>query len=101
MVALTPAAARAVRHLMESGMAEGVRLHAGTRRFSRANAPSIQIELAQFPSVEDNVLEAAGARLYLGPETMRTLDDKVLDADLTGPEPRFSVWQQAEYATAG
>jgi Fe-S cluster assembly iron-binding protein IscA len=101
MLALTPAAARAVRHLMESGMAEGVRIHAGTGRFSRANAPSIQIELARFPSVEDNVLEAAGARLYLGPETMRTLDDKVLDADLTGPEPRFSVLQQAAPVYAG
>jgi hypothetical protein len=32
---------------------------------------------------------------------MRTLDDKVLDADLTGPEPRFSVLQQAEHVYAG
>ena len=81
-------------------MADAVRLHAGTRRFARDNAPRIQIEIARFPGVEDTVLEVAGARLYLDAETFRTLDDKVLDADLTGPEPRFTVWQHAESVPA-
>ena len=101
MLGITRAAARAIRHLMESEMSEGVRLHAGTRRFSRDETPSIQIEIARFPGVEDTVLEVAGARLYLDAETFRTLDDKVLDADLTGSEPRFTVMQQLDRVPAG
>ena len=83
-------------------MADGVRIHAGTGRFSRANAPKIQIEIASFPDVEDSVLEVAGARIYVDGETFKALEDKVLDADLTGPRPRFSLLQQApEHVSAG
>jgi Fe-S cluster assembly iron-binding protein IscA len=95
MLALTRESVRAIRELTEDETwADGVRIHAGSRRFAR----TIQIEVAESPGVEDTVLEVEGARLYLDGETLRTLDDKVLDADLTGDEPRFVVLQQAEGA---
>ena len=100
MLTLTREAADAIRQLMEAAGVAGVRLHAGTRRFSRDQGPSILIEIAQEPSVEDTVLEAAGARIYLGPETMKTLDDKVLHADLSGEEVRFAVFAQSVVAQA-
>jgi hypothetical protein len=46
------------------------------------------------------VLEIDGARLYLDPDTYKVVDDKVLDADLTGGEPRFMVYQQSEHTRA-
>ena len=98
MLGLTREAVRAIRELTEPESADGVRIHAGSRRFSRENAPSIQIEVAESPGVEDTVLEADGARIYLDGETLRTLDDKVLDADLTGDELRFAILQQADPA---
>jgi len=98
MLGITYDAAGALRELAEREQAEGVRLHAGTRRFARDGAPSIQVEVAPWPGAEDIVLEVAGARLYLDGETLKTLDDKVLDADLTGAEPRFAVFRQAEPA---
>lgn len=95
MLALTRESVRAIRELTEPESADGVRIHAGTRRFSRDNAPSIQIEVAESPSVEDTVLELDDVRLYLDRETFTVLHDKVLDADLTGEEPHFVVLQQA------
>ena len=97
MVGITREAVRAVRELMEPESADGVRIYAGSGRFSRPNSP-IQIEVAGAPDVEDIVLEVEGARIYLDGETLRALDDKVLDADLTGDEPHFAVIPQAECA---
>ena len=91
---LTRDAAEAIRQLMHAAGVNGVRIHAGTRRFSTDAGPSILIEITQLPDVEDTVLEAEGARIYLGPETARTLDDKVLHADLSGEEVRFAVAAQ-------
>ena len=98
MLGLTRESVRAIRELTEPESADGVRIHAGTRRFSRDNAPSVQIEVAEAPGVEDTVLELDDVRLYLDPDTLRVLDDKVLDADLAGEEPHFVVLQQAERA---
>ena len=92
MLLLTRKAVRAIRELIEAHPGEGVRLYVGSRRFSRV--PAIQVEVAGVPGVEDTVLEVDGARLYLDPETLRVLDDKVLDADLTGDEPRFLIYEQ-------
>jgi Fe-S cluster assembly iron-binding protein IscA len=94
MLTLTREAAQAIRELMDATGVAGVRLHAGSRRFFTDSGPSILIEITQLPDVEDTVLEVEGARIYLGPETLRTLDDKVLHADLSGDEVRFAVFAQ-------
>lgn len=95
MVTLTHEAADAIRRLTEAPVANGVKIHAGSR-FSRGHAPAVQIEIASGPDVEDTVLEADGARLYLEPETMRALDHKVIDADIAGDEPRFKILEQPD-----
>ena len=99
MLTLTREAARAIRELTETPDADGVRIHAGSR-FSRGHAPPIQMELAHCPDVEDTVLEAEGARLYLEPETLKTLDHKVLDVEDAGDEPRFALFEQPDEAAA-
>ena len=94
MLGITREAVRAVRELTEPESADGLRIHAGSGRFSRG----IQIEVAEAPGVEDTVLEVEGARIFLDAETLRVLDDKVLDADRTGYEPHFVVLQPVEGA---
>ena len=100
MLAFTRDAALAIRQLMASEGADGLRIHAGTGRFSRANAPSMQIEFVHGPPVEEVVFEAEGARLYVDAQTMEVLDDKVLDADLGGEEPRFELYRVLEEVPA-
>jgi Fe-S cluster assembly iron-binding protein IscA len=98
MLMLTLAAVEAILQLMHTEGANGLRLHVGSRRFARV--PAVQIEAAQMPEVDDLVLEVDGARIYLDPDTHRVVDDKVLDADLTGDEPRFMIYQQPEHVRA-
>jgi Fe-S cluster assembly iron-binding protein IscA len=94
MVAMTRESVRAVRELMENESVNGVRIYAGPRRLARK--PSILVQLADAPDVEETVLEADGAFFYVDGETLKVLDDKVLDADLSGDEPRFAVLPQVE-----
>ena len=100
MLAFTRDAAVAIRGLMATKGADGLRIHARTGRFTRADAPSMQIEFVYGPPVEDVVFEAEGARLYVDAETMGALEDKVIDADLTGDEPRFELFRVLEEAPA-
>ena len=92
MLMLTLAAAEAIHQLMHAEGANGLRLHVGSRRFSRV--PAVQIEVAMMPEVDDIVLEVDGARVYLDPETHRVVDDKILDAEFTDEGPRFMIYQQ-------
>ena len=100
MLAFTPEAAVAIRQLMAKQGADGLRIHVGTRRFARANAPSMYLELVYGPPVEDVVFEAEGARLYVDAETMKVLGDKLIHADVTGEEPRFELFRWLEGAPA-
>jgi Fe-S cluster assembly iron-binding protein IscA len=83
MVGITREGVRAVRELTEGESADGVKIY--------ADPSSVQIEVAEAPGVEDTVLEVEDVHIFLDSETMRALDDKVLDADLTGDEPHFTV----------
>ena len=92
MLMVTLAAVEAILQLMQTEGANGLRLHVGSRRFSRV--PAVQVEVAHAPEVDDTVLEVDGARIYLDPETHRAIDDKILDANLEGDEPRFVIYEQ-------
>ena len=92
MLKVTVAGVEAILQMMHAEGASGLRLHVGARRF--APIPAIQIEAAMLPEVEDVVLEVNGARVYLDPETHKNVDDKVLDADLSGDKPAFMIYEQ-------
>lgn len=100
MLAFTPDAAVAMRQVMAATRADGLRIRARTRRFSRGNEPSMHLELAYGPPGEEIVFEAEGARLYVDAETMKVLDDKLIHADVTGGEPRFELFRWLEGAPA-
>lgn len=94
MLTLTRDAAEAIQHLTEERDTPGVRILADPA--PAAGRAALQIELARAPDVEDTILEAGGARLYLEPVSMRVLDDKVLDAEEDGDELHFAIFRQPE-----
>ena len=59
---------------------------AGLRIVSSASEPddpgALQVTAAAGPDENDQVIEAAGARVFLEPQAVAYLDDKVLDAQL-------------------
>lgn len=98
MLAFTRDAAQAMRELTADHGADGLRIHMRSGRFARADAPSMHIEFVFGPPVEEVVFEAEGARLYVDAAAMEVLDDMVIDADLTGVEPRFELFRVLEEA---
>jgi iron-sulfur cluster assembly protein len=92
MLAVTSTAAEAIKGLSSAPGAEGVRISSSV---PEAGQPlELQLELTQAPEPEDQVLEAAGAQIFLDPAAADVLDDKVLDADVAEGEVRFAVVEQ-------
>jgi Fe-S cluster assembly iron-binding protein IscA len=96
MLTLTQEAAGAIRQLTSAAPpGAGVRLHIGSMLTGGQPAP-IEIEVVPWSDTRDTVLESAGARLYVEPETLRLLDHKLLDAEVAGAETRFALLEQPD-----
>jgi iron-sulfur cluster assembly protein len=70
---------------------------AGLRVYMSGGAPDIQalqVEIAEAPKTDDQVVEAGGAHVFLEPLAADTLDDKVLDAVQDEGGVRFAVTEQ-------
>lgn len=82
MLTLTEAAADVIHRLTSrSGMPaeSGLRISPGTDGDDGSGA-ALTVSLTDGPSPRDAVVETDQARVYLEPETVAPLDDKVLDA---------------------
>jgi Fe-S cluster assembly iron-binding protein IscA len=83
MLVLTEAAAEAVKSVTSTPQTPG---GTGLRIVSSASEPddpgALQVTAAAGPDENDQVIEAAGARVFLEPQAVAYLDDKVLDAQL-------------------
>jgi iron-sulfur cluster assembly protein len=88
MLTMTPNAAVAVKsvaaalELPETG---------GLRVSPKGDPPNVELAPAPRPAASDAVVEALGALLFVSPEAARSVDDKVLDAEVTAGEIRFAV----------
>lgn len=96
MLVLTAAAAEAVKSVTSDPQASQ---EAGLRISSSVPAPesasALQVEIAQGPERTDQVLQAAGALVFVEQRAAGYLDDKVLDAQVDGTgAPRFSLGRQ-------
>jgi Fe-S cluster assembly iron-binding protein IscA len=96
MLVLTEAAAKVVKSVTSTSQAPQA---AGLRISSSVPAPdsasTLQVEAVSGPGENDQVLEAAGARVFLEPQAAGFLDDKVLDAQVDGQgSARFSLGVQ-------
>jgi Fe-S cluster assembly iron-binding protein IscA len=83
MLVLTEAAAAAVKSVISTPQTpDGT----GLRIVSSAPQPedpgALRLAAAAGPDENDQVIEAAGARVFLEPQAAAYLDDKVLDAQL-------------------
>lgn len=95
MLAITNEAASAIDSIVtarEMPDEAGVRLsmHAGE---NGAEQGEIRLELVEAPQSGDEVLEQAP--VFLEPQAAAVLDDKLLDADISGAQVQFAVREQS------
>jgi iron-sulfur cluster assembly protein len=82
MLVLTEAAAEVVKTVTSSPQAPdgaGVRIVSAPQP---ENPDALRLSAAAEPSENDQVVEAAGARIFVEPQAAAYLEDKVLDARL-------------------
>jgi len=96
MLVLTEAAAEAVKSVTSAPQA---REGAGLRIASSVPQPqepgALQVTAAPGPGQDDQVIEAAGARVFLEPQAAAYLEDKVLDGQIDAQgKARFSLGMQ-------
>jgi iron-sulfur cluster assembly protein len=96
MLVLTKAAAEVVKSVTSTEQAP---VGSGLRISVPAQAPetegSLQVATAPTPQENDQVIEAAGARVFVEPRAAVYLDDKVLDAQVdTDGRAHFSLAMQ-------
>jgi iron-sulfur cluster assembly protein len=89
MLSITSDAAQIIRRLMDSG-AGGLRISTGPAG-SNGHGPALVLDVAPEPRLEDEVVDADGAQVFIDPAASQSLNGKVLDAHLEGEELQFAV----------
>jgi Fe-S cluster assembly iron-binding protein IscA len=82
MLAVTPAAAAAVRALVaQCGLPEGSGLRLALEKPGNGTEPEFALCVAPAPQDEDVVVEAGDVRIFVEPAASGYFADKVLDAE--------------------
>lgn len=85
MLIVTEAAAQVVKSFTATPQApDEVGLRIASSAPESGNPEALRVTAAAGPSENDQVIESAGARVYLEPQAAAFLDDKVLDAQIDG-----------------
>jgi iron-sulfur cluster assembly protein len=97
VLAITPNAAEAINGIVaasELPEGAGLRITSETEEIESGEARTdLRISLAEQPDEGDQVPE--GTQVFIEQETASLLDDKLLDADISGDEIQFSLRDQA------
>jgi iron-sulfur cluster assembly protein len=96
MLVLTEAAAEAVKSVTSNPQVpEGTGLRIASAAPDSDDPAGFQLTAALVPAEDDQVIEAAGARVFLEPQAAAYLEDKVLDAQVDEQgQARFSLGVQ-------
>ena len=96
MLVLTEAAAEVVKSVTETPQApDGTGLRITQSAQEPGAASALELAAAPAPGANDQVVEAAGARVFLDPLAAAYLDDKVLDAQVDAQgQVRFMLGTQ-------
>ena len=96
MLVLTEAAAEAVKSVTSNlQVPEGAGLRIAPSAPDSGSPAEFQLTAALAPAEDDQVIEAAGARVFLEPQAAAYLEDKVLDAQVDEQgQARFSLGVQ-------
>jgi Fe-S cluster assembly iron-binding protein IscA len=93
MLILTEAAVEAVTSVLQASDSAGLRIAATVPQPQEPGA--LQVTAAPGPGQDDQVIETAGARVFLEPQAAAYLEDKVLDARIDAQgKPEFPVGAQ-------
>jgi Fe-S cluster assembly iron-binding protein IscA len=78
----------------------GVRIAAMPEASTNGNGPTTVFDFypAEEPDAGDEVVEAQGVQVFLERDVVPYLEDKLLDAEVTGDEVRFTVEEQQNLA---
>jgi Fe-S cluster assembly iron-binding protein IscA len=72
----------------------GIRIAASVPATDSRGSTGLQVALAEVPADGDEVIEEAGARVFVEETVAPLLEDKTLDADSDGEQVRFSLSNQ-------
>jgi Fe-S cluster assembly iron-binding protein IscA len=83
VLTLTDTAKEAIHALTANGPDEcGIRLSTAEPSSANGQSASVSLAVAAMPEAEDQVIEEAGARLFVQPEAAQILGDQTLDAQI-------------------
>jgi len=83
MLVMTEAAAGVVKSVTsDPQIPDGAGLRIASSTEVPQNPGALQVTAAEGPAENDQVIESAGARVFLEPQAAACLDDKVLDAQV-------------------
>ncbi len=96
MLVLTDAAAEVVKAITSTPQApEGAGLRIASAVPEPGNPGELQLAATDGPDENDQVIDTAGAHVYLEPQAAAYLDDKILDAQVDQQgNPQFSLGMQ-------
>ena len=96
MLVLTEAAAEVVKSLTSTSQApEGTGLRIASSGPEPGDPGALQVTAAVGPGENDQVINAAGAHIFLEPQAAAFLEDKVLDAQVDSDgQAHFSLGMQ-------
>lgn len=96
MLVLTEAAAEVVKSLTSTSQApEGTGLRIASSGQEPGDPGALQVTAAVGPGENDQVINAAGAHIFLEPQAAAFLEDKVLDAQVDSDgQAHFSLGMQ-------
>ena len=94
MLQITPAAAEAIEGITRAGPGSAAVPIATLPQASTNGSGAVAVfdfYPTPEPGDEDEIVEVQGVQVFLEPEVVPLLDDKLLDAELDGDEVRFTV----------
>ena len=96
MLVLTEAAAEVVKSVTETPQApDGTGLRITQTPPEPGSGSGLELAAASEPGAGDQIVETAGARVFLDPQAAAYLEDKVLDAEVdTQGKVRFTLGVQ-------
>jgi iron-sulfur cluster assembly protein len=95
VLTITDTAAEAIRGIIAAPeIPDGAGLRIATQ--PAAGAAALEVTVAERPSETDQVVDEAGARVFVEADAIPLLDDKELDAQIEGTRVGFTLTEQPD-----
>jgi len=94
VLAITETAAEAIRGIVAAPeIPDGAGIRIATQPGAEQPGP-LEVTVAEVPAEHDQVLDEAGARVFIEERAALILDDKTLDAQIEGQRVGFFIGEQ-------